>query len=274
MTQMGKFLLCHRCSKVFKLKLPCWHPTPKVEPKWYLTPCDFMILNAHPHRMLLDMFSPISMRVTPRYFLGSDRSPLFGTGTLWPSFHSSKSISSIQCLLKKSRRWVKLPSLRALKLFVGTLFSPGTLFFVNFITAGFSSSHEMGWSISFMTYLCPSSFSADHSIWQSAQMFLAKCGLSTKALYESVVAVLLSGNIILMMVVLLWWLVSPPDNILTLFHAYLGLKRMEWILIAWQAEHSEFAREMISLTSCYWLWRFCLVKDLSPLPFTGVRYCI
>ena len=80
-TQIGKFLLCHRCSKVFKLKLPCWHPTPGVEPNLYLNPCDFMMFNAHSHRMILNLFSPMYIRVTPCHFLGSDKSPLFGTGT-------------------------------------------------------------------------------------------------------------------------------------------------------------------------------------------------
>ena len=78
-TQLGKLWLCRKCSKVFKLKLLYFNPTPDVEPKWYLTPCAFMILNARPHRILLNIFAPISIRVTPCNVLGLDKSPLFGT---------------------------------------------------------------------------------------------------------------------------------------------------------------------------------------------------
>ena len=81
-TQLGDLWLCCMCSKVFKIKLPSWHPTPGVDQNWYLTP--------RPHRMLLHIFSPVSVRVTPRNCLGYYKSPLFGTGTIWPSQHSSK----------------------------------------------------------------------------------------------------------------------------------------------------------------------------------------
>ena len=114
-------------------------------PNWYLTPCAFMILNAFPHRMLLNMFLPMSIRVTPRLLLGSDRSTLFGTGTIWPSCHSSKSVSSSQYLLNKSRMWVRLSLLSALNKFGGTFFIPGALLVVKFVTTAFSSSHNMGW---------------------------------------------------------------------------------------------------------------------------------
>ena len=143
-TQLDKLCLCHRCNKVFKVKLTSWHTTTVVEPNWYLTTCVFMILNTRPHRMILNIFVLMSIRVTPLHFLGSHKSPFFGTGTIWTSCHSSNSVFSSQYLLNKSRMWVRLSLLRALKSFVGTLFSPCTLLFVNFITDDYSSSHDMG----------------------------------------------------------------------------------------------------------------------------------
>ena len=92
-------------------------------------------------RNTLNIFAPMSIRVIPRHLLGSDRSPLFGTGKIWPSCHSSNSVSSSQYLLNKSRRCVRLSSLNALKAFGGTLLIPGALSFVNFVTVEFSSSH-------------------------------------------------------------------------------------------------------------------------------------
>ena len=85
--QLGRLWLFCKCSRVFKVKLPYWHPTPRV-PNWYLTLCDFIIFNARSLRILLKHFSPISTRVMPRHLLGSDRYPLFGTGKIWPSYHS------------------------------------------------------------------------------------------------------------------------------------------------------------------------------------------
>ena len=86
--QLGKVWLCLRCAKIFIVNITYWHPTPGVEPNWYLTPCAFMIFNAHPHRMLLNILSPMSIRVMLRNLLGSDRSPRFGTSTIWPLCNS------------------------------------------------------------------------------------------------------------------------------------------------------------------------------------------
>ena len=143
-TKLGKLLLCHRFIKVFNVKLPSCHPTPGVYPNRYLAPYVFIILNARPHRMLLNIFALMSVRVTPQHFLGSDKSPIFGNGTIWPLCHSSKSVSSSQYLLKKYRRLFRLSLLSDLEVFGGTLFSTGVLSFVDFITASFSSSHDMG----------------------------------------------------------------------------------------------------------------------------------
>ena len=175
----------------------------------------------------------MSSRVTPRHFLGSDRSPTFGTSTIWPSCHSSKSVSSSQYLLNIYRSWVRFSLLRSLKAFNGKFFSPGKLSFFNFVTAALSSSHEIGWSISFMNSLCLNSSSEDHSIGGSVQMNLPKCGPTAKAYSTSVVAVIPSCSHILMVVGFLWWLVSPPHSVIKLFHASLGLNCMGWILLAW-----------------------------------------
>ena len=132
------------CSKVISVNLPYWHPTFGVVPNCYVTPCAFMICNARPHRILINIFVSMSIRVTQSHLLGLDRSPLFGTGMIWLLCHSSKSVSSHQYLLNKFRRWVTMSVLSALKTFGGTLFYPGALLFTNFVTSSFSSSHEMG----------------------------------------------------------------------------------------------------------------------------------
>ena len=53
--QLGKLWLWRICSKIFKVKLPYWNTTPVGDPNWNLTPCDFMFLNARPHRILLNL---------------------------------------------------------------------------------------------------------------------------------------------------------------------------------------------------------------------------
>ena len=88
-TQLGKLWLCRRFSKVFKENILSWNPTHGVEPNLYLTPCYFMILNACPHGMILNIFYPMSISVTPSHLLVSDKNPLFSTGTIWLSWHSS-----------------------------------------------------------------------------------------------------------------------------------------------------------------------------------------
>ena len=95
-TQVGRLWACRKCRSVLIVKLSSWQPTPGVDPNWYLTQCNLMILNNHVQSMELNIFEPMSMRVTPRHLLGSPRSPLLGTGTTRPSCHSSKSISPRQ----------------------------------------------------------------------------------------------------------------------------------------------------------------------------------
>ena len=143
-TQLGMLWLFNKCRRVFKENLPSWHTTNGVDPNWYLTPHDFIIFNAHPHKMLLNMFALIFVRVKPRHLLGSNRFPIFGTGTIWPLCHSSKSVSSSQYLLNIYRSWVRFSLLRSLKAFDGKFFSPGKLSFFNFVTSALSSSHEIG----------------------------------------------------------------------------------------------------------------------------------
>ena len=93
-THVGRLWLFHKYNIVFIVKLPSWHPTPGVDPNWYLTPCSSIILNNLVHKMLLKIFKPRSMSVTPLSLLGSLRFPIFGTSTTQSLCHSEKSTSS------------------------------------------------------------------------------------------------------------------------------------------------------------------------------------
>ena len=87
MTHVGRLWLWRKCSIALIVKLTSWHPTPGVEPNWYLTPCSLMMWNNRVHRIELNIFEPRSISVTPRHLLGSLRSPIFGTGITCPSCH-------------------------------------------------------------------------------------------------------------------------------------------------------------------------------------------
>ena len=60
---------------------PSWHPTPGEERNFVGQPCSFITLNRRLHVILLNTLAPMSMRFTPLHLFGSERSPLFGTGT-------------------------------------------------------------------------------------------------------------------------------------------------------------------------------------------------
>ena len=94
--------------------------------------------------MLLNTLDPMYISVTPRHLFGSERSPLFGTGTSCPSYHSAKSASPSQYWLKKVRRCARFALLRNLNAFGGTLSRPGALSFANFAIAVLSSAYEIG----------------------------------------------------------------------------------------------------------------------------------
>ena len=53
-THVGRLWLWRKCNNVLIVKLPYWHPTPGVDPNWYLTPCSLIILNNRVHNMLLN----------------------------------------------------------------------------------------------------------------------------------------------------------------------------------------------------------------------------
>ena len=75
---------------VFIVKVPSWHPNPGEEPNWYLTPCFLIILDNLFQIRLLNTLDPMPIRFTPLRLLVSERSTFLGTGTTWPSCHSSK----------------------------------------------------------------------------------------------------------------------------------------------------------------------------------------
>ena len=93
--------------------------------------------------MLLNIFYPISISVTPIQFLGSLRSLLLGTGTCWTSCNSVKSVSSNQQELKKFIKVSRFCSSSNLNALGGTLLSPGDLPFDNFVTDCFNYFQDM-----------------------------------------------------------------------------------------------------------------------------------
>ena len=231
-TQLGKLWLCRRCIRVFKLNLPYWYPTPGVDTNFYLTPCVFMVLNASLHRMLLNIFARMYTRVTPRHLLGSYKTPLFGTGTIWTSCHLSISVSSIKYLLKKSIRWVNLSSLIALKIFGGTFLVP-SIYCLSTLSLP-PLVHPVIWFDQFLAWYL---FVLLHIV-QTSQM-----GDQRKRLYQSVV--LVPRNYPHPMLRCFHWVVSSlwwwdfrggfyhhQIGFLTFFHASLGFNCMEWIISA------------------------------------------
>ena len=95
-TNVGRLWLYRRCNIFLIVKLLCWHPTSGMEKNCYFTPCFLIILNNLVHRILMNIFDPISISVSPLHLLGSPRSLILGTGTSWPSWHSVKSVSLFQ----------------------------------------------------------------------------------------------------------------------------------------------------------------------------------
>ena len=99
--------------------------------------------NNRVHMMMLKIFDPRSISVTPCHLLGSIRFPLFGTGITWPSFHSAKSTSLSQNEFRNANSVLKFPSVSALNAYGGTSFNPGDFPFANFAIAFLNSYHKM-----------------------------------------------------------------------------------------------------------------------------------
>ena len=89
----------------------------------------------------------------------------------------------------------------------------------------------MGWSSLYIKFI----FLVLSNTYQSIGLWLLKtlwkCGENMEAFYASVVVTSLLGSRIRIIMGEAWWLVSPPERIWTLFHASLGLKRMEYIFL-------------------------------------------
>ena len=148
-----------------------------------------MILNARPHRILLNilLLFPLGWRCTifwdhiGLHFLVLAQFGLHSThqnhfppaSTCWIS---QEGELGFHCW--EFKRHLVVPCL-----------VPELYIFVNFFTAAFISSHDMGWSISCMTSLCLTSSSVYQSTGRSVQNILEKCGPSTEAFSTSVIAV-------------------------------------------------------------------------------------
>ena len=143
--------MCLVWSNVFIVNVPYWHPTPGEDPNWYFTPCVLIILNSILHRRLLKILLPMSIRLTHLHLLWSDGSPLFGTGTIWPSCHSSKSMLSFQNSRMKLKWTFRFSGDIALEALGDTPFSPGALLLVRYFTASVNYFQEVGTSSSFVT---------------------------------------------------------------------------------------------------------------------------
>ena len=125
-----------------------WHPTPVERPNCAGQPCGFITLNRCLHIMLIKTLALMSMRSTPPHLFGLERSPLFGTGTTWPSCHSTKSSLSSQNFRMNSNRWSKFSAVIALKALGGTTFNLGALLLVRSTTTMMNSAHSGGGSSS------------------------------------------------------------------------------------------------------------------------------
>ena len=103
-----------------------------------------MMLSNVLHRRILKVLFPMSIRLNPIHLLGSERSPIFGTGTTWPSCHSSESKLSFQNSRMKLKWTFRFFGDMALKALGGTPFSPGDLSLVRSFTASTNSFQEGG----------------------------------------------------------------------------------------------------------------------------------
>ena len=169
--------MCCRCSKLFNVKLPYWNTTPIVQPNWSLTPCSFIVLNARLHRMLLNLFAPISIRVMPHHFLVSDKSPFLYWHNL--AFMPLTKIIFFQpVLVEEVKNLSYVVIVERFEVIGGTWFSTSFLFFVNFFLLPLF--HPMIWVDQFLALRL---FVLLHLVQTS------ELGYRRKRLYQSVVLV-------------------------------------------------------------------------------------
>ena len=133
----------------------------------------------------LNIFEPTPISMMPHHLFGSDRSPLFGTGTHWDwlQFHCSWSAvltkKSLTCLYM----WSKLALHMALNASAGPHVSPAAFPFLSFFTARRNSSQVMGSLSSHMVRCCGT---CSRTVWSVEQWLLKtlwKWGPKTSTLF-------------------------------------------------------------------------------------------
>ena len=181
-----------------------------------------MMLNNILHRRLLKTLIPMSIRLTPLHLLGSDRSPLFGTSTTWPSCYSSKSKLSFQNSKMKLKWTFRLSGDMALKALGGTPFSPGDLSLVIAFIASVNYFQEGGTSSFFIT-------SREFMLFKTLLLVLfllfntfPKCFGNTLALSSSVSERSPEGSLIWNSFGDVWWAFFPLHRICMFYQAPLG----------------------------------------------------
>ena len=196
----------------------------------------------------------------PLHLLGSDRSPLFGTGTNWPSCHYSKSMLSFQNPRMKLKWTFRLSGYIALKALGGTPFSPGALSLVRSFTAYVKYFQEGGTSSLFIT-------SPEFVLFKTLLLILfllfntfPKCFANTLAFYSSVSARSPDGSLIWNSLGYVWWYFSPLHRIRMFSHAPLGLNDILWIDSARCLDYLALAISIILSTSCWSVLRFINVS--------------
>ena len=178
-TKVGKLWLCRAWCAVLSLNKTYWQPTPGEDPNWHSTPFKLIIFNNILNIILLKTFAPMSTRFTPLHFLGSERSPIFGTWITCPSCNSTLSSISSHNSRIKMKWWRRLVSDIVLKASGGTLLGHGALSFVSLATVFINSSHVGTLSSSVMT-LCKTNRlywigGVKFLVWYSVWMFWGNC---------------------------------------------------------------------------------------------------
>ena len=215
-----------------------------------------MILSNLLYRRLLKMLLPISTRLTPLHCLRSERSPIFSTGTTWPSRHSSKSKFSFQNSRMKLKWTFRFFGDMTLKAWVGTPFKPGALLLVISFTASLNYFQEGGASSSYITsseFMLFKTF-----LWILFLLFynFPKCFANTLALSSSVSARSPDKSLIWNNFGDMWWAFSNLYIFRMFSQASLRLNNMLWIVSARCLDHLAFMISIILSTSYWSVLRF------------------